>query len=398
MARLIDIIGKALSGEWGQESSDGKGIPVLRTTNFTNEGILKYDDVVLRHITKKNINDKMLRNGDIIIEKSGGSDKQPVGRVVFFEGEENKYLFNNFTGLLRVEDREKWIPKYVFYSLYSNYIYGGTRAYENRTTGLHNLQLDNYIMATEVREATLDEQANIVRRLDSVVNLINKQRQQLKCLDELVKSRFIELFGDPVKNPKKWETKNLKDITTKLGSGATPKGGNASYKEEGISLIRSMHVYNGRFDYENLAHIDEEQARRLDNVTVNSCDVLLNITGASVARCCIVPDDILPARVNQHVCIIRSKQEKIRPEFLNQILISDAYQAYLWNMAEAAGATRQALTKEEIENLKIILPPVNMQNQFATFVAQVDKSKLAVKKSLEELETLKKSLMQEYFG
>lgn len=97
MAKLLEITGKAISGEWGQDDDTGTGIPVLRTTNFTNEGFVNYKNVVTRSISKKNIAEKYLRHGDVIIEKSGGSDKQPVGRVIFFEGEENKYLFNNFT-------------------------------------------------------------------------------------------------------------------------------------------------------------------------------------------------------------------------------------------------------------------------------------------------------------
>lgn len=128
MAKLLEITGKAISGEWGQDDDTGTGIPVLRTTNFTNEGFVNYKNVVTRSISKKNIAEKYLRHGDVIIEKSGGSDKQPVGRVIFFEGEENKYLFNNFTGLLRVQNPEEWLPKYVFYALYAYYRNGGTRA------------------------------------------------------------------------------------------------------------------------------------------------------------------------------------------------------------------------------------------------------------------------------
>ena len=107
MAKLIEITGKALAGEWGTNDETGAGIPVLRTTNFTNEGVVDYSDVVTRTITKKNIDEKYLRAGDIIIEKSGGSDKYPVGRVIYFDGPSNTYLFNNFTGLLRVKDQEK---------------------------------------------------------------------------------------------------------------------------------------------------------------------------------------------------------------------------------------------------------------------------------------------------
>lgn len=125
MAKLIEITGRALSGEWGTEAENGDGIPVIRTTNFTNSGVINYDNVVIRAVTKKNIQEKFLRKGDIIIEKSGGSDNFPVGRVVYFDGEAGKYLFNNFTGLLRVKNYEKWYPKFVFYALYSNYKRGG---------------------------------------------------------------------------------------------------------------------------------------------------------------------------------------------------------------------------------------------------------------------------------
>lgn len=84
MAKLVEITGKALSGEWGTDDETGDGIPILRTTNFTNEGVVDYKDVVTRTITKKNIDEKYLRSGDIIIEKCCGSDKQPVGRVIYF--------------------------------------------------------------------------------------------------------------------------------------------------------------------------------------------------------------------------------------------------------------------------------------------------------------------------
>ena len=140
MTKLIDITGKAVSGEWGEDDEAGNGIPVLRTTNFTNDGIINYSNVVTRLITKKaSIDDKFLRKGDIIIEKSGGSDKQPVGRVVFFDGEENKYLFNNFTGLLRVKDSTICSPRFLFYALFYNYKKGGTIPFQNKTTGLHNM-------------------------------------------------------------------------------------------------------------------------------------------------------------------------------------------------------------------------------------------------------------------
>ena len=187
------------------------------------------------------------------------------------------------------------------------------------------------------------------------------------------KARFVEMFGNPVINDKAWAQKSLGEITSKIGSGATPKGGKEAYIEDGITLIRSMNVHNGWFEYKDLAHISNEQAGKLDNVVVENSDVLLNITGASVARSCLVPIEILPARVNQHVCIIRCK-DCIIPEFLNRILIDDNYQKLLWGIA-GSGATREAITKQQVENLQILIPPLELQIKYVDIVKQVNKSK-----------------------
>ena len=205
MAKLIEITGRALSGEWGMEDENGNGIPVLRTTNFTNEGTVNYSNIVTRIIEKKNIEEKFLRKGDIIIEKSGGSDKFPVGRVIYFDGEENIYLFNNFTGLLRVKNLKKWYPKYVFYSLFANYKRGGTRTFENKTTGLHNLKINDYVSRYEVIEISRNKQVAICEKLDKIHKIIRKKSEEMKLLDELIQSRFVELFGDPYVNPLKWK-------------------------------------------------------------------------------------------------------------------------------------------------------------------------------------------------
>jgi len=108
--------------------------------------------------------------------------------------------------------------------------------------------------------------------------------------------------------PQGWKWQNLSEVSVKIGSGSTPRGGRKAYKSEGISLIRSLNVYDDGFKIKGLAFIDDEQASKLSNVVVEENDVLLNITGASIARCCVVPSDLLPARVNQHVSIIRLKR------------------------------------------------------------------------------------------
>ena len=244
----------------------------------------------------------------------------------------------------------------------------------------------------------VDEQQKIVDTLDKIGELIALRKEQIAKLDRLVKSRFIELFGDPVQNHMGWKTVSLKSATNKIGSGATPKGGKESYQAEGITLIRSMNVHDGRFEYKDLAHITDEQAKQLENVTVEENDVFINITGASVARSCIVPNHILPARVNQHVAIIRCITSMLNPVFANQMFLNTSFKGQLLDIGESGGATRQAITKQQLETLEVILPPLELQEQFVSFVEQTEKSKLAIQQSLDKLELLKKSLMQEYFG
>lgn len=249
----------------------------------------------------------------------------------------------------------------------------------------------------EVPLPPISEQRCIASILDKVTDLIAKRRTQLEKLDLLVKSRFVEMFGDPVENNFNWKTNCLKRVTKKIGSGATPKGGKGSYQNEGISLIRSMNVHDSKFEYKDLAHINSMQAEQLNNVIVEKYDVLINITGASVARSCVVPENVLPARVNQHVSIIRCCDEQLNHIFVNCLFLNESYKRKLLSIGEAGGATRQAITKQQLEDLIVILPPIELQNQFASFVQQTETTKSNIQQSLETLETLKKALMQDYF-
>lgn len=241
------------------------------------------------------------------------------------------------------------------------------------------------------------EQKRIVDIFASIERQIKVSKQQLDQLDSLVKSRFIEMFGDPVEE-NRWARITLASLCTKLGSGATPRGGKAAYKTSGIPLIRSMNVHNGYFESKDLAYIDEIQAKKLDNVTLHKGDVLLNITGASVARSCLLPDYLAGGRVNQHVSIVRCDPNRMLPRVLNSIFTSDSYQRFLLEHSRMAGATREAITKDDLETMTVPLPPLSLQYKFAAFVAQVDKSRFVAQQQIEKLQMLYDSLAQEYFG
>lgn len=155
------------------------------------------------------------------------------------------------------------------------------------------------------------------------------------------------------------------DICNKIGSGATPKGGKAAYCDTGITLIRSTNVIDYGFIYDGLAYITDEQADDLSNVVVNAGDVLFNITGVSVARCCMVPDDVLPARVNQHVMIIRPKMGKDMSYYIMATLCYSENKLKLLGIAQS-GSTREAINKQEMEQFSISVPSDAAIHEFGT--------------------------------
>ncbi len=246
----------------------------------------------------------------------------------------------------------------------------------------------------------LSEQKRIVTKLDTLFTRIDTAVTLLQETLELSKSLFASALDELFRQSHSlYPVEKLKYLTCKIGSGATPRGGQKSYKTEGISLIRSLNIYDARFQEKGLAYIDDDQAGLLSNVEVKSGDVLLNITGASVARCCIVPDGYLPARVNQHVSIIRPK-EMLDAEFLNYLIISPNFKNDLLFQG-AGGATRQALTKTMIQDLEIPLPPIERQRRIVAKLNALFQRTSALetitKEKLSDLTALKASLLDAAF-
>ena len=194
-----------------------------------------------------------------------------------------------------------------------------------------------------------------------------------------------------------WDYVRLGDVCSKIGSGATPKGGATVYIDNGISLIRSQNVYNLEFSYDGLAHITEDAAQKLNGVTVLKNDVLLNITGDSVARTCIVPESVLPARVNQHVAIVRPNQEKLNPLFLNYYLASPYMQSFMLGLAVGKGASRNAMTKDMIANFEVPCPPIDIQESIVSFLSAYDNLIENNQKQIKLLEEAAQRLNKEWF-
>lgn len=164
-----------------------------------------------------------------------------------------------------------------------------------------------------------------------------------------------------------WHSVPLSALTSKVGSGATPRGGRSSYPDQGTPLIRSQNVHFDGFTSEGLAFLTDEQAKQLDGVRVKAGDVLLNITGASIGRVCVAPAEMDGARVNQHVCIIRATE--IDSEFLAHYLASPQVQDAI--ALGNYGVTREALTKSQILELPVPVPESGEQRVVAAAISGV---------------------------
>ncbi|MCZ2343905.1 MAG: restriction endonuclease subunit S [Bacteroidales bacterium] len=195
-----------------------------------------------------------------------------------------------------------------------------------------------------------------------------------------------------------WTTYRLGDVCSKIGSGATPRGGSGVYLEQGeYALIRSQNIYNEGFHHDGLAYLTQKHADELSNVEVQSGDVLLNITGDSVARSCQVDTDILPARVNQHVAIIRPDPKKLAPRFLRYYLVSPAMQSHMLSLA-GAGATRNALTKGMIEAFELVGPSdLGEQQAIACILGALDDKIELNRRRNRTLEAMARAIFQSWF-
>ena len=195
----------------------------------------------------------------------------------------------------------------------------------------------------------------------------------------------------------RWEKIRLGDICSKIGSGATPKGGSTVYIKNGTAFIRSQNVYNLFFDYNGLVYINEDAAQKLRGVTIEENDVLLNITGDSVARTCVVPSGLIPARVSQHVAIIRPDKSVLNPLFLNYYLSSPFMQSLMLGLAVGKGASRNAITKNMIANFEIPCPPIEIQERIVDKLQPFDDLIENNQKQIKLLEEAAQRLYKEWF-
>ena len=306
---------------------------------------------------------KVVKKGQFtyIPDTSRRGDKIAIALLEDYE----EGLVSNVYTVFEVIDTEKLLPEYLML-WFSRPEFDRYARFKSHGSVREVMDWEE-MCKVELPVPDIEKQRKIVKAYKTITDRIDLKQ---KINDNLVATLQIIYKKMFLESQNTYITKPLADLCSKIGSGATPKGGKAAYFDKGISLIRSMNVFDYFFSYPELAHISQIQANALANVEIQQADVLFNITGVSVTRCCVVPDDVLPARVNQHVMIIRPYKGKNMSYYIMCTLCTSENKAKLLGIGQS-GSTREAINKQELERFEIPVPSDEELERFGEIATKI---------------------------
>ena len=395
LSEIVELITKGTTPTTlGYEFQD-EGVNFLKIECFDENG--GFIESKVAHISEechKKMKRSQLKNGDILFSIAGA-----IGRVAIVTEEMLPANINQALAIIRISDEQVYLP-YIKLILTSPIV---IEQFERKKQGVAQLNLSlKDINEISIPLPSKDKQIELAELFDKVVGVISKRNKELSALDDLIKARFVELFGDPVANPMHWPVKRLKELAIQINSGNTPKGGSENYVEKGITFFRSQNVWKDRLEMDDIAYIDEKTHESMKRSSLKHGDILMTKTGrintenSSLGRAALYEGEDDMANVNGHVYFIRLK-EGVNNKFVLRVLVSPEYRDLIRSVC-VGGIDKRQLNKEHIEEFPIIYPPSEMIDNYIEFVEQVNKSKVAVQKALDETQILFDSLMQKYFG
>lgn len=349
------------------------GIPYIRVQNLTWHGEIVYNGMAFIDENVQLANAKsILRPGDILIAKTGAT----IGKLGLLPDSITEANTTSSVGKVTV-DKHRFNPKYILYCFQSRAIQDQIWLEASQKSAQPGFNIDDLIVF-ELLAPSLEEQTKIAQYLDHQTNVIDQLIKQKEKLIKLLKEKRQAVINEAVTKglnpnatmkdsgiewlgevPEHWKVVQIRYLNKKVGSGVTPKGGAEVYTEEGVIFIRSQNVHFDGLRLEDVVKIDFDTHEKMSGSKVQYKDVLLNITGASIGRCCVV-NIHEEMNVNQHVCIIRPSK-KILPEYLNLVLQSNIGQVQV--KLGTTGGNREGLTFEAIKEFAIPLPELIEQEE-----------------------------------
>lgn len=351
-------------GDWGKEDLDGTGVKVIRTTNFTNFGKLNLSEVVTRSIEEHKIQKKQILKYDTILERSGGTADNPVGRVVLFE-EDEQYLCNNFTQVLRFKDID---PRFAFYALFYFYQMNKTsiRSVGSKTTGIQNLNMSKYL-EIGIPNADEDEQKQFVS--------IAEQADKSKFVG--FKSQFIEMFYND-----NFTCEKLKaHIEVIRGVSYKPTDVRDAKDKDSSVILRSNNIFNGLINYDDIVFVDSTRVSEAQELSKGDI-VMCGSNGSKnlVGKAAMITEPPLHKTSFGAFCLGIRCKDTIHPMYLSSYFQTSIYR----NKIEELGAGSNILNikPDYINNMEIPVPRIEQQLKFVSIAEQADKSKLLHRKSI----------------
>ena len=339
--------------------SDGSTV-VMRTKNVQSSG-LQQDDLIAVSLKFVKRQEQFLQDGDILI--SSANSWELVGKVSFVQHLDYTATAGGFISIVRAK-KEVIFPRYLHHWLSNPKTQHAIRYLGRQTTNISNLDVNRF-KELRIPLPPLPEQKRIVAILDKADQLRQKRQQAINMADEFLRSVFLEMFGDPVTNPKGWEVRSLGEVSTRVTKGESPKWQGFAYQEQGIRFVTSENVLWGKMDM-RYKYIAEEFHQKLKRSALVENDMLINLVGASVGRACIAEKWTLPANINQAVAVVSLNSLYVLPEFLLHLVLTSSIQGkLLGNVVEAARAN---ISLKNIRELEIIIPPILEQEKFLQIV------------------------------
>ncbi|CAK0764572.1 type I restriction enzyme, S subunit [Gammaproteobacteria bacterium] len=361
---LHDLLILSDSGVWGDEDPEN-GVSVLRSTNFSSDGWLSFNKLTFRAIDPKKRKTKLLSEGDILLEKSGGGPQQPVGRVCLFKGHSQPQSFGNF--IARLRPAASVLSEYLFYFLWQFHATGRTSHYQKQTTGIRNLEFKRYL-TIDVPIPPLPEQRRIVDILSRAEGIVRLQREAQKKAAEIIPALFLDMFGDPATNPKGWPTALVGDVIAAADYGSSTK---ASDYGAGVPLIRMGNVdYSGYLKLDDLKHV-ELSPEDIKKFGLGEGDIIFNRTNSKelVGKTGIW-DGSREAVAASYFIRVRVERNRIIPLYFWAFMNSTYMKRVLFDTAR--GAIGQAnINARELRAFEIMVSPLNMQILFERHIRDV---------------------------
>ena len=399
---------ETLNGLWKGKKEPFVEAGVIRNTNFTASGVIDYSDVAYLQVEERQLQKRLLESGDIILERSGGGPKQPVGRVVLFDRDTGIFSFSNFTTVIRIRDRKAFDPKFIFYGLMKLYQSGRTEDIQRRTTGIRNLDFTAYKNRARFPQIGLSEQKKITHILSTVQRAIEAQERIIQTTTELKKALMRKLFtegtrGEPQKQteigpiPESWEVVELGELCEQP-DGALQTGPFGSqlhkdeYQEIGVAVVNPTHFAGNRIDHEKVPRVSEKVANRLAKHRLKKCDILFARRG-EIGRQSIVSDAETNWLCGTGCFLVRASKPFIDNRFLSLYFATDSLVKWLYS--HAAGAIMPNLKNTVMRRMPVCYPGIDEQRNILEVFESIDQKQTIAEKKRNFLQDLFRTLLHE---